>query len=85
MWLVTYAHIVVFAFFHNNIAMADAQRQIANESAITFDLGSLFKVNQAELNELNRHEVPDADLCALLDNVSQNVHATHEKVDGFKP
>ena len=58
--------------------------KIADKSAITFDLGSLFEVNQAEQNELNVHQVPD-DLCALLDNVSQNVHATHEIVDGVQP
>ena len=65
--------------------MADAQQEVTDDELISFDLGTLFASNDTELNELNETDVPDSQLCELLDAVNDNFPQIVENVGAVKP
>ena len=65
--------------------MADTMQQLSDELPISFDLGTLFGSDDTELNELNQNDVPDSELCELLDAVNENYPAIVQNVGAIKP
>ena len=72
------------SIFYASLKKAKSQNTDADNITFSIDLSNFFYPNGVEINELDTNDIPDADMCELMNNVMPKNATNCEQVEVSK-